>query len=46
MALESVDTGGIWQVARAAISNCCDQAWLLKNSTFQKSGPIWGIENV
>jgi hypothetical protein len=26
--------------------NECNRPWLLKNSIFQKSGKIWGIENV
>src|SRR5438552_1523057 len=28
------------------IIDCRNQAWVSKNSRFQKSGQIWGIENV
>jgi hypothetical protein len=28
------------------LPNCCNQAWLLKNSIFSKTAGIWGIENV
>jgi hypothetical protein len=30
----------------AILANCCNQAWLLKNSIFSKTAEIWGIENV
>jgi hypothetical protein len=26
--------------------NCCEQAWLLKNSPFPKTGQNCGVENV
>jgi hypothetical protein len=41
-----VNVESVSQGARAALVNCRYQAWLLKNSIFQKTAKIWGIENV
>jgi hypothetical protein len=41
----------VYEVSRCffgptAATNCCKQAWLLKNSRFVKIAGIWDIENV